>query len=211
VRVHEDGGAESIGAVAYTWGHDVHFAPGRYRPETASGQALLGHELTHVVQRNPSTSGVKSGLRRGRRHGWARRRQGGALAGDSRRRSARPTGVTCARSRPGVRAGGDNGKRRGGRLVLQAIAAVMPRGDGHARTAGDRRARLYLRGRRREAGAGADRRQAGVGGAGSVGGGRAARAGSRSSGCSSPIRSGRSSRRRALGKPFTRSLVTACR
>ncbi|MFN6947166.1 MAG: DUF4157 domain-containing protein, partial [Cytophagaceae bacterium] len=35
---------------AYAQGNDIHFAPGQYNPETQSGQELLGHELTHVVQ-----------------------------------------------------------------------------------------------------------------------------------------------------------------
>ncbi|MEJ8546930.1 DUF4157 domain-containing protein [Brevibacillus borstelensis] len=42
--------AENIGAVAFAQGNDIHFAPGAYRPDTKSGQKLLGHELTHVVQ-----------------------------------------------------------------------------------------------------------------------------------------------------------------
>jgi hypothetical protein len=50
VRVHEDESAEALGAVAYTRGHDIHFAPGRYQPNALVGQALIGHELTHVVQ-----------------------------------------------------------------------------------------------------------------------------------------------------------------
>ena len=50
VRVHEDGSAEALGAEAYTVGEDVHFAPGRFDPGSERGQALLGHELAHVVQ-----------------------------------------------------------------------------------------------------------------------------------------------------------------
>jgi hypothetical protein len=42
--------AKSIGALAYTQGSSVHFAPGQYKPHSRSGQSLLGHELTHVVQ-----------------------------------------------------------------------------------------------------------------------------------------------------------------
>ena len=42
--------AKSIGALAYTQGSNVHFAPGQYNPQSRSGQSLLGHELTHVVQ-----------------------------------------------------------------------------------------------------------------------------------------------------------------
>lgn len=51
VKVHtESAQAKSIGALAYTQGTDVHFAPGQFKPETSSGQQLIGHELTHVVQ-----------------------------------------------------------------------------------------------------------------------------------------------------------------
>jgi hypothetical protein len=50
VRVHQGPEAASIGAVAYTRGSDIHFQPGAYDPGSQSGQQLLGHELTHVVQ-----------------------------------------------------------------------------------------------------------------------------------------------------------------
>ena len=50
VRIYEGDQATSVGALAYTQGTDIHFAPGKYRPETEEGQKLLGHELTHVIQ-----------------------------------------------------------------------------------------------------------------------------------------------------------------
>ena len=51
VRIHADSSAApKVGALAYTQGSDVHFAPGQFKPDTSSGQELLGHELTHVVQ-----------------------------------------------------------------------------------------------------------------------------------------------------------------
>ena len=50
VRIHEGPQAAAMNAIAYTEGNDIHFQPGRYDPTSASGQALLGHELTHVVQ-----------------------------------------------------------------------------------------------------------------------------------------------------------------
>ncbi|GAB1533024.1 MULTISPECIES: DUF4157 domain-containing protein [Brevibacillus] len=51
VQIHpESSVASHIGAVAFAQGNDIHFAPGTYQPETQSGQQLLGHELTHVVQ-----------------------------------------------------------------------------------------------------------------------------------------------------------------
>jgi hypothetical protein len=54
VRVHTDSkaaaSASAVNAAAYTVGHDIVFATGRYAPGTASGGRLLAHELTHVVQ-----------------------------------------------------------------------------------------------------------------------------------------------------------------
>lgn len=51
VRVHpESSKAPEVGALAYTQGTDIHFAPGQFKPDTTVGQELLGHELAHVVQ-----------------------------------------------------------------------------------------------------------------------------------------------------------------
>jgi len=64
VRVHIGHEASSLGAIAYTWGTNIHFAPGQYNPHTLQGQKLLGHELWHVLQqksgrvRNPFGGGV---------------------------------------------------------------------------------------------------------------------------------------------------------
>lgn len=64
VRVHIGHEALSLGAIAYTWGTNIHFAPGQYNPNTIQGQKLLGHELWHVVQQrsgrvsNPFGGGV---------------------------------------------------------------------------------------------------------------------------------------------------------
>lgn len=64
VRIHVGQEASSIGALAFTHGSNIYFAPGLFNPGTPQGQQLLGHELTHVVQqragrvRNPFGSGV---------------------------------------------------------------------------------------------------------------------------------------------------------
>jgi hypothetical protein len=50
VRVHEGAHAAAVGALAYTQGTDIHFAPGQYQPDSRAGRELLGHELAHVVQ-----------------------------------------------------------------------------------------------------------------------------------------------------------------
>jgi hypothetical protein len=52
VRVHEGSQAASLGALAYTQGTDIHFAPGQYSPHSQRGAELLGHELAHVVQQS---------------------------------------------------------------------------------------------------------------------------------------------------------------
>jgi hypothetical protein len=50
VRVHHDAYAQAIGALAFTRGTDIFFAPGQFDPASTSGLELIGHELTHVKQ-----------------------------------------------------------------------------------------------------------------------------------------------------------------
>ncbi|WP_224243148.1 eCIS core domain-containing protein [Hyalangium gracile] len=52
VRIHQGREAETAGALAYTCGTDIHFAPGLYQPHSQHGQRLLGHELAHIVQQS---------------------------------------------------------------------------------------------------------------------------------------------------------------
>ncbi|ODT45715.1 MAG: hypothetical protein ABS70_02495 [Nitrospira sp. SCN 59-13] len=62
VRIHTNSpaaaSARALNALAYTVGHDIVFAPGRYAPQTVAGKRLLAHELTHVIQQSgtPSSS-----------------------------------------------------------------------------------------------------------------------------------------------------------
>lgn len=64
VRIHEGPQASAIGAVAFTLGSQIHFAPGHFVPGTGAGRQLLGHEIAHVLQqragrvRNPLGSGL---------------------------------------------------------------------------------------------------------------------------------------------------------
>jgi len=58
--------ATNLGALAFTQGKDIHFAPGQYKPDTVEGQKLIGHELEHVkhqkagkVQANKSEHGFQ--------------------------------------------------------------------------------------------------------------------------------------------------------
>ena len=51
VRVHAGSALPGrVASTAFTLGRDIHFAPGAYEPDRPSGQWLLAHELTHVVQ-----------------------------------------------------------------------------------------------------------------------------------------------------------------
>jgi hypothetical protein len=61
VRVHQGGHAAQLGALGYTQGNDLHFAPGQYNPSSESGMRLLGHELTHVVQQRQGRVAVPQG------------------------------------------------------------------------------------------------------------------------------------------------------
>ena len=60
VRVHTDGQAvqlsSSLNARAFTVGSDVAFGAGEYQPGTLVGDALLAHELAHVVQQGGAGS-----------------------------------------------------------------------------------------------------------------------------------------------------------
>ena len=56
VRVHADRNAaevaKSVNSRAFTLRQDIVFGTGQYIPETETGQRLLAHELTHVVQQS---------------------------------------------------------------------------------------------------------------------------------------------------------------
>ncbi|MBC1236516.1 DUF4157 domain-containing protein [Nostoc sp. 2RC] len=56
VKVHTDSQSDklnqSIQARAFTTGQDVFFKQGEYNPQSADGQELLAHELTHVLQQS---------------------------------------------------------------------------------------------------------------------------------------------------------------
>jgi len=56
VKVHTDSQSnqlnQSIQAKAFTTGQDIFFGQGEYNPDNQSGQELIAHELTHVVQQN---------------------------------------------------------------------------------------------------------------------------------------------------------------
>ena len=79
VKIHTDDQAaemnQSLGAQAFTHGSDIYFNKGKYQPESAKGQHLLAHELTHTVQQGNEQSPIKNTL--SNKH---IQRNGGALA-----------------------------------------------------------------------------------------------------------------------------------
>lgn len=50
VSIPQDAQANAASAQAFTQGPHIHFAAGKYVPDTQAGRQLIGHELTHVVQ-----------------------------------------------------------------------------------------------------------------------------------------------------------------
>jgi hypothetical protein len=56
VRIHTGPSAEhlsrDLSAQAFTYGRDIFFSAGEFRPDTSDGRHLLAHELTHVVQQH---------------------------------------------------------------------------------------------------------------------------------------------------------------
>ncbi|HSG38779.1 MAG TPA: DUF4157 domain-containing protein [Thermoanaerobaculia bacterium] len=64
VRVHVGAHVSAVGALAFTCGTQIHFAPGQFQPSTVQGRMLIAHELVHVIQqragrvRNPFGQGL---------------------------------------------------------------------------------------------------------------------------------------------------------
>ncbi|MGB8886250.1 MAG: DUF4157 domain-containing protein [Candidatus Korobacteraceae bacterium] len=102
IRIHHDErasrSARAVNAHAYTVGHHIAFAAGKYAPETTDGRTLLAHELAHTIQqqgvqaRKPDISAEKNpGYRRLEREASA---AAGAVA------SNRPAVLVHLASRP---------------------------------------------------------------------------------------------------------------
>jgi hypothetical protein len=54
--------AVQLRALAFAQGNEIHIAPGHWAPETTQGQALLGHELGHVLQQRAGRVAASSNL-----------------------------------------------------------------------------------------------------------------------------------------------------
>jgi hypothetical protein len=66
VRVHtspeSDALNKQLGAKAFTTGSDIFFGEGQYDPHSSSGQELIAHEATHVVQQSTGKVDGGSGM-----------------------------------------------------------------------------------------------------------------------------------------------------
>jgi len=66
VKIHNDGTSDnlcrSINAEAFTTGNDVFFSSRNFKPGSSSGDHLLAHELTHVVQQGNAPALSRSAL-----------------------------------------------------------------------------------------------------------------------------------------------------
>jgi Domain of unknown function (DUF4157) len=83
VRIHAGSraaeSAQAVGAHAYAVGRDIVFGASQYSPGTLTGNQLLAHELTHVVQQS-SLAGVPSQLIVGSEHDEAETEASSAAA-----------------------------------------------------------------------------------------------------------------------------------
>jgi hypothetical protein len=57
--------ASSLNAKAFTIGHHIVFANGKYQPHTTEGKRLIAHELTHTIQQTSHSASVEFTLRNG--------------------------------------------------------------------------------------------------------------------------------------------------
>ncbi len=84
VRVHTSTEADELNqqlsAKAFTTGSDIFFKQGEYNPGSSSGQELLAHELTHVVQQGTGRVGGSGGGMTVRPAGDAFEQEADALA-----------------------------------------------------------------------------------------------------------------------------------
>ena len=135
VRVHEGPQAARIGALAFTIGTDIYFAPGRYQPETLHGQQILGHELTHVIQQRQGRVRAPAG-------GGLAVVQDHALEAEADRLGQRAAMIAIRTPPPaksggcGGACGGKCGGKCGGNCKCGKSATAQPLAPGGARFTG---------------------------------------------------------------------------
>ena len=123
VRVHTGGAADAaaraLDAEAFTHGRDVYFRSGRYRPDTADGQRLLAHELTHTIQQRPARTPRIQERQAGTQTGQPGRQDAGAVSREHAGPTRPPSLPTPRVTLPGSRL----------EREADATAAAVARGD----------------------------------------------------------------------------------
>ncbi len=122
VRVHTGAQADrlsrSVSAEAFTVGSDIFFRKGSYTPSAASGQRLLAHELTHVVQQGGSKANkVQAKLSVGP--------AGDAYEQEAERVSAQVTQNPTAKAQRKISQAATGGPRLQRALSAKALAAMQ--------------------------------------------------------------------------------------
>ena len=102
VRLHTGAAAAAsardVDAHAYTVGRHIVFGAGTYQPDTSASEALLRHELTHVVQQSSvPESAIEQGVLLGQRHSLAETDAERYAAGAARHVALRDTQPTLRR------------------------------------------------------------------------------------------------------------------
>lgn len=107
VRVHTDGTAGrlagQLNARAFTVGRDIVFGQGEYTPGTLIGDALIAHELAHVVQQGRSAPGPAEALEAGHPDGVLEREADQAAIETAAARHGLPYRAALPRLRTGLR------------------------------------------------------------------------------------------------------------
>jgi len=117
--------ATAMGALAYTQGSDIHFAPGQYNPHSHAGQELLGHELAHVVQQREGRVAATSTI------------QGKGLNDSpTLEHEADVQGALAAQGAPATAAASHTAAGGGGALQRKPVQAKAARGAVQRRTGG---------------------------------------------------------------------------
>lgn len=106
VKIHQDPSSiqmnQELNAQAFTHGSDIYFNQGKYQPGTETGDHLLGHELTHVVQQSNKGANDKS-ISNIQTHAIQKQSKGGG--GDTLGQIRQ----TLEKGRPGPNEGGASG------------------------------------------------------------------------------------------------------
>ena len=132
VRVHADAEADriarSVQSVAFSYGTDVYFTAGTYRPRDSGGQRLLAHELAHVAQ--PASQAAAAGTvgRADDPAEAAADRTAARVVSALRRRAAESSAPRAESSEPAPPGGLDRLRRQHDR-VLQRVISYDPDAD----------------------------------------------------------------------------------